>query len=118
MAGMAGSSRADAGVEAAAEENRKIQHKYSKDKKVGEGTYAVVYLGELRRSLRFAVLTRVLRARDPDGEEDRDQEGELVLLEQLRRQRLTRRGAYRSRSGSSRTVSTCRPSGRSNSFAS
>jgi hypothetical protein len=35
-------------MEAAGEANNAIQAKYSKDKKVGEGTYAVVYLGQSR----------------------------------------------------------------------
>ncbi|GAA5823668.1 hypothetical protein JCM10212_007091 [Sporobolomyces blumeae] len=43
-------------MEAAAEANLAIQRKYSKDKKVGEGTYAVVYLGrEIATSRKIAI---------------------------------------------------------------
>lgn len=40
----------DIRMEAAAVANHRIQLKYSKERKVGEGTYAVVYLGESSKS--------------------------------------------------------------------
>ena len=43
-------------MEAAALANLTIQQKYSKDKKVGEGTYAVVYLGkEIKTGRKIAI---------------------------------------------------------------
>jgi len=43
-------------MEAAAQANLTIQQKYSKDKKVGEGTYAVVYLGkEIKTGRKIAI---------------------------------------------------------------
>lgn len=43
-------------MEAASLLNLSIQQKYSKDKKVGEGTYAVVYLGrELATGRKIAI---------------------------------------------------------------
>lgn len=38
-------------MEAAAVANSRIQAKYSKERKVGEGTYAVVYLGQCARHI-------------------------------------------------------------------
>lgn len=65
-------------MEAAESANLAIAAKYSKDRKVGEGTYAVVYLGELF-SCKVMVPAQMIvshdRARNIDGEKDSYQEG-------------------------------------------
>lgn len=79
-------------MEAALAANEDIQSRYTKDKKVGEGTYAVVYLGAFvfpppRLSCRAEITSAqdlihfvfIIAYREGDryGEEDRHQKGSI-----------------------------------------
>ncbi|GAA5847162.1 hypothetical protein JCM5353_004986 [Sporobolomyces roseus] len=54
-------------MEAAAQANLTIQQKYSKDKKVGEGTYAVVYLGKEIKTGRKIAIKKIKVGQFKDG---------------------------------------------------
>ncbi|GAA5902496.1 hypothetical protein JCM5296_006433 [Sporobolomyces johnsonii] len=54
-------------MEAAAEANAALQRKYSKDKKVGEGTYAVVYLGKEVATGRKIAIKKIKVGQFKDG---------------------------------------------------
>ncbi|KAK4049128.1 TFIIH complex serine/threonine-protein kinase subunit kin28 [Microbotryomycetes sp. JL201] len=70
-------------MQAAEEANERIQSKYSKDRKVGEGTYAVVYLGKEKATDRKIAIKKIKVGQFKDGL-DMSAIREVKFLQELR----------------------------------